>query len=352
VINRCDDGALSSNGTVSSQRWTLKAAGVGAKITNVKSGLVIDVPGNATTDGTQLQLAPYVPDARGQQWHARDPLTGEIHGIGSGRCVNVPNSSTTPGTRVQIYDCNGTTAQQWSYNPTTRALTFAVAPSLCLEAAGGGTTAGTAVQINTCTGATEQKWTLHGNGGTITNDKSGLLLQVVGTATANGTLLNLNTANGTANQLWSRTSSQGGAVHSVGAGKCLDLPVSTWTNGTQAVIRSCATPLSASQTWTYHQIAQTFTVNSPSGPKCLAAASTVPTPGTAVVITDCTPAANQRWVRNFGTSTITNVATITDDDPGLVLDLTGAGTTDGTPVQLSTPGNPIPNSQKWVWSLS
>jgi hypothetical protein len=357
VINRCDDGALSSNGTVSSQRWTLKAAGVGAKITNVKSGLVIDVPGNVTTDGTQLQLAPYVPEAAGQQWHARDPLTGELHGIGSGRCV-MPNGPM-PGARVGIYDCTGVGAQQWSYNPTTRALTSAAPLSLCLEASGGGTTAGAAVVINTCTGATEQKWTLHGNGGTITNDKSGLLLSVVGTDTANGTLLNLNTANDTANQLWSRTSSQGGAVHSLGAaGKCLDLPASTWTNGTQAVIRSCATPLSASQTWTYHQIAQTFTVNSPSGAMCLDAAGGATDENTAVVINYCTPdAASQKWSLDPASSTVTNVKS------GLLLDVTEGGTTDGTPVRLTPQPTevdaqghvhllPPTSSQQWVWSLS
>ena len=75
--------------------------------------------------------------------------------------------------------------------------------------------------------------------------------------------------------------------------------------------------------------------------------------GTGVVINDCTPgAASQRWSRDFGNSTITNVSTTTDDNPGgLVLDVAGGGTADGTAVVLSSPGTPVPDSEKWVWSL-
>ena len=345
VINACDDGAVSSTTGVSSQRWTIDAVGAGiAKITNVKSGLVIDVPYNSTANGTGLQLYTYVANATGQQWRAHDPLTGEIHGIGSGRCVDVPDYSTTPGTQVQIFDCHGNAAQQWTYdpNPMSKKLIYSKAPSMCLEARNGGTSPGTAVQINACTGGPEQRWTLLGDGGTISNDKSGLVMDVKGGNTGNNTLVQLYTSNGTQAQQWSRTSAQGGALYAVGAGKCLDLwSLNSWANGMPVAIESCASPLTATQTWIYHPIAQTFTITSPSGPKCLDAAGG----GTAVVINDCTGAASQRWSRNFGNSTITNI------NSGLVLDVTGGGTADGTPVQLSSPGTPVPNSEKWVWSL-
>jgi hypothetical protein len=119
------------------------------------------------------------------------------------------------------------------------------------------------------------------------------------------------------------------------------------------VIRSCATPLSASQTWTYHQIAQTFTVNSPSGPMCLDAAGDM-----TVVINHCTPdAASQKWSLDPASSTVTNVKS------GLLLDVTAGGTADGTgvwltsqPREVDAQGNvhllPPTPSQQWVWSLS
>jgi hypothetical protein len=349
VINGCDDGAVtydaSGRPVVSSQRWTIDAIGAGiGRITHVKSGLVVSGNYSQPYNGAKLVLYDYTDGNTAQQWHAHDPLIGEIHGIGSGRCLDVPNFSTTPGTQVQIYDCHGNAAQQWTYDPTSKELIYAYAPGMCLEARGGGTASGTAVQINNCTGAPEQRWTLQeiskapgDGGGTISNDKSGLVMDVIGGNTANNTLVQLYASNGTEAQQWSRTSSQGGALYALTAGKCLESD-----NGT--VIRTCASPLSASQVWTYHPIAQTYTVDSPGGPKCLDASDTT------VIIGACTGAASQRWSRDFGYSTVTNI------DSGLVLDLTGSGTAEGTMatlgvLRLDAQGNPVPtSSQKWVWS--
>ena len=357
VVNPCDDGAryydkTSDTWRTSSQRWSIDAFGDGvARITNVKSGLMLNVYNNSITSGMPLRLYT-ASGSTAQQWHAANPLTGEIHGIASGRCVDVPNFSTTPGTQVQISDCHGNAAQQWTYNPTNMELIYTAHPSLCLEARGGSTADGTAVQINTCTGSLRQQWKLGGNGSWISTMTPNVVMDVTGGNTTNGTLVQLYHANGTQAQQWSRPSTQGGVVYSVAAGKCLDLP-NKWDNDTQAVIKSCSAPLSAGQTWVYHPIAQTFTVASPTGPKCLDARAGGTTAGTAVVINDCTGVASQRWTRDFTYSMITNV------NSGLVLDLTGAGTTtiDGTTVQLSqleksSEGIPRPTtSQKWVWSL-
>jgi len=377
IISACDDGALTydtnGNPVKSSQRWTIDAEGAGiGKITNVKSGRVVTA--SSALNGGVLTLATYTNSAT-QQWKAHWPLTGELHGIGSGRCVDVPDYSTTPGTQVQIYDCHGNAAQQWTYDPTSKELIYAYAMALgapqpmCLEARGGGTTSGTAVQINTCAGALEQQWTLEpisfsinqGGGGTIRNDKSGLVMDVKGGNTGNGTLVQLYTSKGSENQQWSRTSSQGGALHAIVAGKCLGLQ--GWvSNSSKAVIGSCTSPMSAPQTWTYHPITQTYTVNSPSGPMCLDAYGGGTTAGTAVVINDCTPgAASQRWSHDFGSSTITNVNSVRYAADGtvlssMVLDVPG-GTADGSEVQLTelkfdNDGIPIPTpSQKWVWTL-
>jgi len=348
IFNACDNGAVSRDTGASSQRWAIEGVSDGtARITNVKSALVVTPLNDATTDGTGLSLESYA-GASSQQWQAHDPWTGEIHGIGSGRCVDVPNSSTTPGTQVQIFDCGGNAAQQWTYNPTSKALIYAMAPQLCLEARGGATTSGTAVQINTCTGAPEQQWTIQaiaeshnvGGGGVITNVKSGLVLDVSGGATANHTLLQLVASNNTEAQQWSRTSSQGGALFTVAAGKCLDLP-----SGTQPVIHSCYNPPMVAQTWTYHPIAQTYTITSGSTTMCLGASDA------QVRVQECSGASSQQWSRDAGSYTVTNVAS------GLVLDLSGGATSDGTPVLL-TPlnldeiGMPLPTTtQRWVWSL-
>ncbi|WP_030223950.1 ricin-type beta-trefoil lectin domain protein, partial [Streptomyces sp. NRRL WC-3626] len=39
--------------------------------------------------------------------------TGRITGLG-GKCVDVAGAGTANGTAVQLYDCNGTSAQNWT----------------------------------------------------------------------------------------------------------------------------------------------------------------------------------------------------------------------------------------------
>ena len=285
--------------------------------------------------------------SRPQQWKLPSPLTGEIHGIGSGRCVDVPNGSTTPGTQVQIYNCNGGLAQQWTYDPTSKELMYVKSPSMCLEARGGGTTRGHGGADQHCNGTLAQKWTLSWNG-TITNDKSGLFLDAKGGGTVNGTLVQLwNATTGAQGQqqLWSQTSMRGGPVHAVGAGKCL-APLS-WENGTQVVISQCYN--TAWQMWTYHPVAQSFTVYSPSrwvsslsGSKCLEASGTAA--HATVVINDCTGAASQQWSLDYLDKTITNIPS------GLVLHVTGGATADETGVELM-PYVQTDTAQQWVWSL-
>lgn len=352
VLNACDDGAQTygQDGTAvrSSQRWQVTAVGaVTAEIVNVKSGLALTVTGSQTADDSGLSLQAYAGSAS-QQWQAHAALTGEIHGVGSGRCVDVPNLSTTPGTQVQLFDCYGNGAQQWTYNPTNKELLYAHAPSLCLTARGGGTVAGTAVEVNTCRDAPEQHWTLHGNGSTISNDKSGLVLGVPGGSTADHALLDLEAAAGTGaqGQLWSRTSTQGGEVHSIAAGRCLD--VASLTDGTPVAIQNCVSPPSQTQTWVYHPIAQTFTVSSGGTVKCLDAPTSGAATNVAVVVGDCVPnSPSQRWSRNYGRSTIENVAS------GLLLDLAGGATAAGTAVWLTPQPDAGPTAtQKWAWSLT
>ena len=70
------------------------------------------------------------------------PAIGAITGVG-GKCVDVAAASTANGTAVQLYDCNGSAAQQWtvSGDGTIRAL------GKCLDVTGQGTANGHEIQI-------------------------------------------------------------------------------------------------------------------------------------------------------------------------------------------------------------
>jgi alpha-galactosidase len=127
-----------------------------------------------------------------------------------------------------------------------------------------------------------------------------------------------------------------GEIHAVGAGKCLDVPGSTTTPGTQADIWSCNG--AANQIWT--RTSGQLTVYSGSSQMCLDAYNNQTSPGTKVEIWSCNGGANQQWSLNAN-------GTITGTQSGLCLDVTGASTANGALADLWT-CNGQSNQQ---WSL-
>ena len=57
---------------------------------------------------------------------------------------------------MQIYDCNGTAAQQWTLR--TDGSVVNTGSGKCLDATGHATVNGTLLEIWTCNGGTNQKW--------------------------------------------------------------------------------------------------------------------------------------------------------------------------------------------------
>ncbi|WP_244666489.1 ricin-type beta-trefoil lectin domain protein [Myceligenerans indicum] len=125
------------------------------------------------------------------------PTASPIVGYG-GKCVDVAGANPADGTAVQLWDCNGTDAQQWSPGPdgSVRAL------GKCLDVAGAGTAGGTVVQLYSCNGTGAQAWERLADG-SLVNTGSGRCLDATGPSSENGTRLQIWTCTGGANQLWS-----------------------------------------------------------------------------------------------------------------------------------------------------
>jgi hypothetical protein len=122
--------------------------------------------------------------------------TGRITGI-AGKCVDVAAASSANGTAVQLYDCNGSGAQNWTVgaDDTLRAL------GKCLDVAAAGTANGSPVQIYDCNGTGAQVWQPQSNG-TLRNPASGRCLDASGNSSANGTRLQIWDCFAGANQRW------------------------------------------------------------------------------------------------------------------------------------------------------
>jgi hypothetical protein len=127
-----------------------------------------------------------------------------------------------------------------------------------------------------------------------------------------------------------------GELHAVGAGKCLDVPNSSITGGTQTQIWDCTG--GANQTFT-HTSSNQLTVYSGSSQMCLDANGQGAAPGTKVIIWSCNGQTNQQWNVNSDGS-VTNALS------GLCLDVTGAGIANGTLVELWTCNGS--SNQQWT----
>jgi hypothetical protein len=128
--------------------------------------------------------------------------------------------------------------------------------------------------------------------------------------------------------------STGGGKELVGgqSGRCVDVPSSSTTNGTQVQLYDCWG--GSNQLWTATSSKQ-LTVY---GNKCLDANGKGTTNGTTVIIWDCNGQTNQQWNVNSN-------GTVTGVQSGLCLDANGAGTANGTKLILwSCNGQP---NQQW-----
>jgi alpha-galactosidase len=127
-----------------------------------------------------------------------------------------------------------------------------------------------------------------------------------------------------------------GALHAVGASKCLEVPNSSTTGGTQVDINACTG--AANQTFT-HSGSNQLTVYSGGSQMCLDANNKGTTAGTKVIIWSCNGQSNQQWNLNADGS-------VTGAQSGLCLDVSGASTANGALVQLWTCNGQ--SNQKWT----
>jgi len=120
-----------------------------------------------------------------------------------------------------------------------------------------------------------------------------------------------------------------------GSGRCIDVPNSSTTNGTQLQLWDCSG--NTNQRWTYTSSKQLMVY----GNKCLDANGQGTADGTAVIIWDCNGQSNQQWNVNSN-------GTITGVQSGKCIDANGAGTANGTKIIIWTCNGQ--SNQQWTRS--
>ncbi|MEU3510228.1 ricin-type beta-trefoil lectin domain protein [Streptomyces longwoodensis] len=115
--------------------------------------------------------------------------------INTGKCLDDYTGSPTAGAVVDVWDCNGSGAQQWTVSNGS-----VKANGLCLDVVGNATANGSLVDLWTCNGAGNQQGTV--NNDTLVNPASGRCLDVPGCNTTNGSHLDIGDCNNGTNQKW------------------------------------------------------------------------------------------------------------------------------------------------------
>jgi len=115
----------------------------------------------------------------------------------NGMCLDNNAQSTANGNKVQIWGCNGTVAQRWTF---IEAGTTLRVQGKCLDIAGGGTANGTKVQLYDCNSTGAQVWIPRDGG--YYNPASNRCLDNPGASTAAGTQVQIWDCNGSAAQKW------------------------------------------------------------------------------------------------------------------------------------------------------
>jgi pathogenesis-related protein 1 len=141
----------------------------------------------------------------------------------SGSCMDVSGDSSTDGTQIDEWTCNGTAAQVFEVATTSAGVTSIVhvQSGKCIDVRGSGTADGTKVDLWDCNGTGAQAFQIRDAGGgvvTFVNTNSGKCLDVSGSNPADGTHVQLWDCNGTNAQAWAQTPLGGGDAGASDAG--------------------------------------------------------------------------------------------------------------------------------------
>ena len=162
-------------------------------------GVAVRVQPSATKVGEPAQ-PPTVP-AKPTTTVPQPPATTSPAGpkntlVGAGSGEFSSSAAGVDGTRLEIWTCDGTASQQWTFSGSTIR-----SAGLCMDAAGAGTANGTPVQVARCSGNPAQQFQLQSNG-YVYSPYAGGCLDVYKLGTDNGAKLQLWDCANTTNQIW------------------------------------------------------------------------------------------------------------------------------------------------------
>jgi hypothetical protein len=154
-------------------------------------------PNGATTSGGTMSVAYVAAYTTNGSGGGTTGATGPVTGY-DGLCLDDRSASTANYNPVQVYTCNNTDAQQWTF---VQAGTTLHVLGKCLDVDAAGTSDGTPVDLYDCNNTGSQVWIPQSNG-SLYNPQSNKCLDDTGWSTTPGTQVEIWDCTGNANQVW------------------------------------------------------------------------------------------------------------------------------------------------------
>lgn len=206
--------------------------------------------------------------------------TGPVRLNLGGKCLDDYGDKSTAGNKIDIWTCNGSAAQKWTYESDG---SLKMANGKCLDVPGQATAAGTRLALGDCTFGPGQ-WD-NAPGGQLRDLKSGLCVTDPSGSTVNGTQVEITSCGGGASRAWTLPAE---TVHSAIGGRCLDDYYGSTANGARVDAYSCNGK--GNQNWTFEPNG-TVRVNG----KCLDDYRGQTTVGSKIDLWTCNGSVAQIW---------------------------------------------------------
>lgn len=165
---------------------------------NQAQGVTSGGSGNCSTGGTTF-FQPVNPILAAYGLTLKTTGGGDAKEIVSnfnGKCIDVPSSNFADGVKLQMWDCNSTGAQKWTFTGGT-----VQAGGKCMDVAWGSTADGAAIQLANCSGHPAQQFVMSA-AGDLVSVLANKCVDIKDWSSASGARLQTWTCAGTANQKW------------------------------------------------------------------------------------------------------------------------------------------------------
>jgi streptogrisin C len=164
---------------------------------NQAQGVTSGGSGNCTNGGTTFfQPVNPILSAYGLTLKTTGGSTREIVSQWNGKCIDVPGSKFVDGAHLQMWDCNGTGAQKWTFTGGT-----VQAGGKCMDVAWASKDDGAVIQLANCSGNLAQQFVLTG-AGDLVSVLANKCVDIKDWNGGSGAALQTWSCAGTANQKW------------------------------------------------------------------------------------------------------------------------------------------------------